>query len=186
MKKETIIYLPRMDATFFEIEGYAIALCRFVRDSGGQVWAGWIKGGFGVVLRIQNISRKLLKIGTGILINSAIESWKTLSLIERVVKATPLPDNSAEIPWGTVWLRSQRLSKRLTIQLPNGAYLVSRVATNGRSVFAVRIGKHREALWRQAVEAKAVGKLCYISWSAPQFDEQKDLWIPTFGSQKVK
>ena len=177
MEKEFIIYLPRVTPTFFEVEGYAFALCSFARDAGGQVWAGWVKDGSGVVVRIQNLSRTMLRVGTSILADSSVAALGTLSLVEYAAKISPLPDLSESIPWGTLLPKPLRLTKGLVLKLPLGSYVVSRRAVNGRAVFAERLGESRESVWRRAVKVRAAGRTCYLAWSPPQFDEERLLWV---------
>jgi len=87
-----------------------------------------------------------------------------------------LPDIKAKIPWGTVLPRSTRLRKRLLDLLPGSAYVVSRCAFDGRAVFAERMGRTRAGAWRRAVEANAAGRVCYLAWTAQQFDEERYVW----------
>ena len=176
MEKEFIIYLPRVTPTFFEVEGYALALCSFARDAGGRVWAGWAKEGAGVVVRIQNLSRTMVRVGTSTLVDTTVAALGTLSLVEYTTKISPLPNLSESIPWGTLMPKPLRLTKRLVLILPLGSYVVSRRAVNGRAVFAERLGKTRERAWRRAVEVRAAGRSCYLAWSPPQFDEERLLW----------
>lgn len=172
--KEILICLPRVTETYFEVEGYAIALCVFVRDAGGQASACW--EGNGIKTRIQGLSRKLVRLGTKVLINSTIAVGGTLSVIEQETDIAPMPDLEAALPWGTVLLRSPRLTKRLIFLLPSGAYIVSRCATNGRAKFAEQMGDYRDDAWRRAVEAMAAGRSCHLAWSVPQFEEERCLW----------
>lgn len=174
MKRDIVIYLPRVTATYYEVEGYGIALCVFVRDAGGRAAAFW--GYHGVSVRIQGLPRKLVRVGTKVLIDSTIAAKGTLSVVEREEASAPLPDLQMAIPWGTVFLRPPRLTKRLIYLLPRRAYVVSHRSINGQAVFAEKLGNHRDFAWQRAVEAKAAGRSCHLAWSVRQFNEERCLW----------
>ena len=179
MKKEIVIYLPKVTETYFEVEGYAVGVCRSAQESGGRAVACW--DGNGVKIRIQGLSRKTIHVFLDVLIYMVLAARGTLVIIEMLVDATPLPGHRGEITWGIVLLRPQRLTKRFASLLPDGAYLVSRRARNGRSVFSTMVKANREALWRRALASGAAGRSFYLAWSAPQFNEQRKLWIPILG-----
>jgi hypothetical protein len=174
--KEIIIYLPRVTPTFFEVEEYGLLLGTFIMAAGGRVWAGWARHGRGVEIRIQGLSRREVRVGTQFLIDSIIDMHGTLSLVEQTTDAAPLPDLTVHIPWGTVLPRSTRLTKRLFSLLPRKTYVVSRSASNGRSVFAERLGQTRDDAWRRAVAANAVGRVFYLAWTAKQYNEERHVW----------
>ena len=179
MKKDIVIYLPKVTQTFFEVEAYAIGFCRSIQEAGGRVAACW--EGNGVKIRIQELSRKTIHEYLDVLIYTVFAARGTLVIVEMVADATPLPGHRGELTWGVVLLRPQRLTKRFTSLLPDGAYLVSRRARDGRSVFSERVKTNREGLWRRALASGAAGRSFYLAWSARQFDEQRHLWIPVFG-----
>ena len=179
MKKEIVIFLPKVTETYFEVEGYAVGVCRSAQESGGQVAACW--EGNVVKIRIQGLSRKMVHVFLDVLIYMVLVAKGTLVIVELFAKVSPLPGHRGEITWGTVLLRPQRLTKRFTSLLPDGAYLVSRRARNGRSVFSTMVKANREALWRRALAAGAAGGSFYLAWSAPQYNEQRKLWIPILG-----
>jgi len=81
--REIVIYLPKVTRTFFEVEGYGLVLYTFVLAVGGRAWVGWLKGGRGVALRIPNLSRREVRVGTKMLLNSTIAAQGTLSLVSR-------------------------------------------------------------------------------------------------------
>jgi hypothetical protein len=178
MNKEIVLRLPRVTPTFYEIEATSLLLCDFVRLVGGTSWAGWV--GNGVTVRIHGVSRKMLRIGLQAMLNATLENRASLVLVEKLAKKAPLPDPLTEIPWGTV-TKPRRLTRHLLFMLPRGAYLVSRRGQNGRSVFAVKLGRNRQAAWRRALEVKAVGRVCYVGWSAAQFSEQRIHWVRVLG-----
>ncbi len=179
MKKEIVIYLPKVTETYFEVEGYAVGVCRSAQESGGHAVAFW--EGNGVKIRIQGLSRKMIRVFLDVLIYMVLAARGTLVIVEMLVDATPLPGHRGELTWGIVLLRPQRLTKRFTSLLPDGAYLVSRRARNGRSVFSTMVKANREALWRRALAAGAAGRSFYLGWSAPQYEEQRKLWILILG-----
>ena len=128
------------------------------------------------MVRIQNLPRAMVRVGTTILVRSTVAAMGTLSFVERVANVSPLPDTKVGIPWGTLMPRPLRLTKRLILSLPRGTYVVSRRAFEGRAAFAEKLGKTREGAWRRAVDVRAAGRVCFLAWSAPQFDEERLLW----------
>ena len=180
MKKEIVIIFPKVTQTYFEVEAYAVGFCRSVQEAGGRAVACW--EGNGVKIRIQELSRKTIHEFLDVMIYTVFAAKGTLVIVEmEVVDAAPLPGHRGEIPWGVVLLRPQRLTKRFTSLLPDGAYLVSRRARNARTVFSATVTTDREALWQRALATGAAGRSFYLAWSARQFDEQRNFWIPVFG-----
>ena len=172
MQKETVIYLMRT-ASFFEAEELGRALCKFVQAAQGPAAASWVENA--VKIRIQNLPRAMIKLGIKVLIDSIVSAKTTLSIVEMKADIASLPYISVQIPWGSVLSRPLRLSKRLLVLLPSQSYIVSHRNSNGCSVFAEKLGNKREDAWRRAVATKAVGRSCYIAWSASHFAEVKFL-----------
>lgn len=171
MKKEIIVWTPRVTPTYYECEARSLVLSEFVSALGGRVWAGWV--GCGVRVRIQGLSLRKVRVGLRIMQEATISARGSLVVVEQHADCSPLPaPGGAEVAWGTV-LRSPRLTLRLLRALPSGAYLVSHRQFNNRSVLAVRLNKNREAVWRRAVAARAAGRVCYVAWTKAQHDEQR-------------
>jgi hypothetical protein len=67
----------------------------------------------------------------------------------------------------------ERMTKTRFFTLPAGAYVVSNLYLNDKSVFAEQLGHDisREAAWNRAVAAGADRRLCEVLWTKRDFCE---------------
>ena len=65
----------------------------------------------------------------------------------------------------------QKLTKKLLLSLPNGAFVVSNCFAGPQSVFAEQLGPAETRLetWRRAVKARAAGRMCQVVWTESEF-----------------
>ena len=168
VRKEIVLLVPRFRETWFYAETIANTLCHFAVSEGGACWAGWVNEV--VKLRIQGIPRWRLRIALKALFDAFLEDKTPLTLIEMSAEFAPLPARES-VPWGIIV--EKRLSKRLLLSLPAGAYVTS-VDRKGRCRFCAKLGAKpmRETVWLSALISHAAHRKCRVAWSANQFKEQ--------------
>lgn len=174
MPTETILLIsPRQDFTSrFYAESIYLSLFETATPLGGVCWAGWLESGV-LRVRIQGISLDEIRSTLNVFLEGARSDGNSISVIEQQAEATPLPNVQAgEIPWGTV-IR-QRLTKKLLMLLPEGAYLMSNLYSpkTGEEVFSEQLGsaETREATWSRAVLAGANNRTCRLVWTESDFN----------------
>ena len=174
MPTETILLISTKQdfASRFHAEGIFYLLFEDAKSLRGVCWAGWLESGV-LKVRIQGVSIEKIRLSTNAFLEGAQRRGKTLSVIEQQAELSPLPNIQAgDIPWGTV-LR-QKLTKKLLMLLPEGAYLLSNhySSITREEVFSEKLGKAetREETWRRAVLAGANNRTCRLVWTEADFN----------------
>lgn len=85
----------------------------------------------------------------------------------------PSPSNGLPSPLRVPGaLLREKLTRKLIVSLPSGAYVVSNIYPGGQSAFAEQLGppRTREGSWKRAVAAGAAQRLCLVVWNADDFN----------------
>ena len=178
MKKESVIWLPKVTPSYYETEAVSVFLCQFFSEAGGVTWAGW--EGDVVKIRIHNVPRKSYTRIINTVIKDALKSSATLTMVETQENFHLMPIQ--DVPWGTI-LFAPRLTRSLLYALPSGVFVISRRFSNGVSVFAERLYNNRLSAWKRAKSVRANGIHCHLAWSNRHFEEMRRNRVPLLSIQ---
>jgi len=159
-----IIPLLNNSLPLSEVLGMGFALVEVVRQSGGT--ARCLRRPESVTVELTGMAQSELNALIDAFTDSMTLQNESISLcVEQV-------DDLHSIPGGNSLAHGEyfrgKLTKRLLISLPEGAYVASNIVCSGKPVFAVRLTalNEREAQWIAAVEAGAAQRTCNVLWNA--------------------
>jgi hypothetical protein len=121
-------------------------------------------------IRLQGVSRAVI-----LKAQRQIEAYVrqlnlSLFMVEKHMKATPMPNLACGIiPWGSL-VSKQRLTKRLLMTLPQGAGVSVRARHDRRggdfAGFFTKLNAVEtvDDIWRRAIAAKAANRVCRVTW----------------------
>ena len=156
-----------------DLQGLAYALKLYAEKRGGKCIVKCVKGTMTVAilgLAPNTIAELLAAWG-----ESIRKQGQAVQFTQRdgVPAPSGQPGKSAPLP-GT--LISERLSKKFLSSLPDDCYVISNCLSGAppRPVFAERLGgiRTRAELWKRAVDAGAVGRLCKFVWTEEEFNRE--------------
>ncbi len=161
---------PRDIKLMWKVGTFAESICAMCRQRGWPVHGEWIDAGFEV--QIQGGDLELLQQQIDAIACTAQQMHSGLRVVLKVQRATEMPDPATEpIRFGLGL--SPRLTKRLLMTLPAGAYVVSnRWGGDCGPVFAAQIPTDRVDrlnLWVLTRQVGADGFVCRVVWSEEDF-----------------
>ena len=162
--------------TVSDVIGIALSFRDYARRHDGSAMA-WHRRGTAVVA-IQGIADvELDQMATACVHRLKADGAE---LVIQIRGNVPVPEGKklgTSLAFGSII--HERLTKRLLMMLPEGAYVLSTISksTNAfESVFTGPVGPRsdREAVWQRAVEVGADSKICHVVWSEAELVELCD------------
>jgi hypothetical protein len=145
-----------------------MALEKQITARGGKCIATWADGTLTVF--ITGVEKSVLQELLNPFIETSRKHHRQLDIVESE-QDLPLRYDLPESYSGPGSLRREKLTRKLILELPSGAFVVSNCYSNLRSVFAEKMGPPatRLAAWNRAVAAGAAQRLCQVLWNEEEF-----------------
>src|ERR1044071_68070 len=158
----------RSDQDPFELRQIGFAIQGEAKKAGASCVAWWKDQMLMIAMQSMSLSlvTQLVEDFTKLL----AKEGKAIEITQRDNVAVPeghLPSSNLE----RHALVREKLTKRLLLSLPSGAFVVSNCFQSPRSIFAEQLGSDETRLeaWRRGVEGGAAGRLCQVVWTESDF-----------------
>jgi hypothetical protein len=153
----------------FELKCLGLEIKKAIEAAGGKCLAIWANSILTIV--VEGVPPMTIEALLKPFVDSVHKRGGNLSIVQRDAAQAPEGGLPADFCQPGAIIR-QKLTRTFLFSLDPGAYVVSNLYANGRSIFAEQLGdkRSRKDSWVRARGKGADQKLCQVVWTEEEFE----------------